>query len=425
MIDTIFALSSGRPPAAIGVVRISGPAAVATAATLTRTLPPPRTAGLRRLRDQDGSALDDALVLVFPGPTSATGEDLVEFHLHGGRAVVAAVERALAGAGLRRAEPGEFTRRALANGRIDLAEAEGLGDLLQAETEAQRRVALASAEGALSRAVREWLDRVLALSAAVEAQLDFSDEDDDASGDQLGAIRDGAAALRHDIDAMLARPKVDRLRDGIRVVLAGPPNSGKSTLLNALAERDVAIVSPIAGTTRDRIEAPVTRAGIPFVLTDTAGLTETDDPIEAIGVDLATRAVASADLVLWLGDGAAPPGSSIAVHARADLPDRADVPQGRVAVSRGDPGSIARLWTLLVAAAREVLPGDDAPALNQRQHGLCAEAAGALTEIEQQDDWLVVAEALRRARTSLARILGQDATEVMLDGLFGRFCIGK
>lgn len=277
---TIFALSSGAAPAGIGVIRVSGPNAMTAVAALAGPLPPPREARVRALRDAGGALLDRALVLVFPGPATATGEDLVELHCHGGRAVIAAVLRSLGEQpGLRQAVGGEFTRRALANGRIDLAEAAGLADLLSADTERQRVAALAAAEGVVSQRVRGWLDRLAMLSAMVEAQLDFADEDDvDDDAAAMAAVVEGQRALAAELAAVLANPPVERLRDGISVILAGPPNAGKSTLINLLSQRELAIVSPIAGTTRDRIEATVVRDGLVYVLTDTAGLTESDDP---------------------------------------------------------------------------------------------------------------------------------------------------
>jgi len=427
---TIFAVSSGAPPAAIAVLRVSGPAAFEAAAALAGPLPPPRRASVRRLRDpEDGAALDQALVLAFPGPDSATGEDVVELHLHGGRAVIAAVEAALARRpGLRMAEPGEFTRRALAAGRIDLAEAEGLGDLLMAETETQRRAALAAVEGAVSRQIGAWNARLLALAARVEAALDFSDEQD--IGDDAGtarALAAEAAALGREIADALANPPVERLRDGIRVVLAGAPNAGKSTLLNALVERDAAIVSPIAGTTRDRIEAGVVRDGIAYVLTDTAGLAgETDDPIERIGVSRAREAMAAADIVLLLDETHPPAGvRSIALHPRSDQPGRTDVPEDRLAVSAVTGAGLAALWQAIAEAARGLLPQLDRLTLNQRQRVHVAAAEQALAAAAQESDLLLVAEHLRRARGSLDRVTGASDTEAMLDALFGRFCIGK
>ena len=425
--DTIYALSSGRPPAAIAVIRISGDRAMATATLLAGSLPPPRHAGVRRLRDADGATLDDVLVLAFPGPATATGEDLVELHCHGGRAVIAAVERALADRpGMRLAEPGEFTRRALAHGRIDLAEAEGLGDLLAAQTEGQRRVALATAEGRVSGLVRGWLATVARLSARVEAVLDFADEGDVVDDDAvLAAIARDMAGLAATIGTVLAAPPVERLHDGLRVVIAGPPNAGKSTLLNLMTERDAAIVSPISGTTRDRIEAPVVRDGIAYLLTDTAGLlAATDDPIEAIGITRAMAAIEAADLLLWLGDDRPPRRDAIHVQPRADLPGRDRLADGRsIAVSQADPSSIARLWALIGARAAGLLPQPDTVALRARQRGLCAAAQAELSCVSS--DPLIIAEHLRNAHHSLAAILGIDATEAMLDALFSGFCLGK
>jgi tRNA modification GTPase len=340
--------------------------------------------------------------------------------------VVAAVEAALAQqSGLRRAEPGEFTRRALINGRIDLAEAEGLGDLLSAETELQRRAALAMADGTLSRQIANWRATLLGLAARLEASLDFSDEAD-VDAVLLDGIRSDARATASEIGAALSAPAVDRLRDGIRVVLAGPPNSGKSTLLNALARREVAIVSPIAGTTRDRIEVPVSRAGIPFVLTDTAGLRESaGDTIEAIGIDRAGQAIAGADLVLWLGDEAPPEERMLWLHARADLAGRADKPAGALlAVSAETGAGVEQLWELLVSHSATLIPGASDVALNQRQRAHCREALEALNDLGARDE-LVVADALRRANVALARITGDVGIEAMLDALFSRFCIGK
>ena len=302
MSDTIFALSSGAPPCAISVMRLSGPDAAAALQALAGSLPPPRKAVVRTLRGVAGEVLDEALVLWFPGPASATGEDCAELHCHGGRAVIAAIGRELAAMpGLRAAEPGEFTRRAFANGRIDLAQAEALGDLLQAETELQRRVAQAGVGGGLSNIVEDWRGRLLQLSAAVEAILDFSDEDD------VGAVPAdlvaGRCALHREISEVLSRPPAERLRDGVRVVIAGPPNSGKSSLFNALIGDGAAIVSPLAGTTRDVIERSVAFGGVPFVLVDTAGLRdEGAEEIERIGISRAHAQIGRADIVLWLGE---------------------------------------------------------------------------------------------------------------------------
>lgn len=424
---TIFAVSSGAPPAAIAIMRISGPAACAAGQALCGALPPPRQASLRAVRHpESGDLLDRAILLWFDGPATATGEDLVELHLHGGRAIVASVANALGSIpGLRPAEPGEFTRRALAAGRIDLAEAEGLADLLTAETESQRRRALSAVEGEVSRAIGHWSDRVLLLSARVEALLDFSDEDDVASENAADDIGQAIAALAGEIDDVLATPPVERLRDGLRVVLAGPPNAGKSTLLNTLAARDVAIVSAIAGTTRDRIEAPVVKDGIAYVLTDTAGLAvETADPIEALGIERTGQAIARADIMLWLGDEPPPPHETmIWVYPRSD--ERPPSPDGRLGLSARTGEGIASLWQAIAGAAASLLPREDRLAVNQRQHHLLAVCAQALHAAIVERDLLIVAEHLRVSRGTLDRITGATHVEDMLDALFGRFCIGK
>ncbi len=423
--DTIFALSSGAAPAGIGVIRISGPDAFEAVARIAGPLPPPRTAGLRALRDDDGQLLDRALVLAFPGPGTATGEDLAELHCHGGRAVIAAVLTALGTQpGLRPAIAGEFTRRALANGRIDLAEASGLADLLSADTERQRVAALAAAEGIVSQRVRGWLDRLAMLAALTEAQLDFADEDDVAYDHTvLATIVPGKGELAAELRAVLESPPVERLRDGIHVVLAGPPNSGKSTLINLLSQRDVAIVSSIAGTTRDRIEATVTRGGIVYVLTDTAGLTATLDPIERIGVTRAEAAIARADVLLWLGDDSPPRPDAIWVRARADESDRVALPLADVDVARDSFTSVERLWDRIASASETLLPRGDGVAFRESERSACADALASLSHNES--DLLLLGEQFRLAMRALGTILGVNATEAMLDTLFGRFCIGK
>ncbi|MEE4317256.1 MAG: tRNA uridine-5-carboxymethylaminomethyl(34) synthesis GTPase MnmE [Erythrobacter sp.] len=423
---TIFALSSGAPPAGVGIIRVSGPAARMALENLAGRVPPPRRASLAHLRDGVGGLLDVALVLWFPGPDSATGEDLAEFHCHGGRAVVAAVERALGAIpGLRRAEAGEFTRRAFANGRIDLAEAEGLGDLLAAETELARAAALANAGGALSRQVEGWRERVLGLSAEVEGVLDFSDEED--SADLPECFTWNIAALAQDLRQWLARPRSERLGEGFRVVLAGPPNAGKSTLFNALTESEAAITSPIAGTTRDVIERSVAIGGVPFTFVDTAGLRDDGlaDEIEAIGIDRAKSQLARADLVLWLGpEGGGPPGAwEIAAQADRDgfVPKRS----ASFTLSATSGEGLGALKSGLVKAARDALPKPGEAALNARQHARLSEAAEALEGAQALSDPLLIAEELRRARLAFDRLIGRATTEDMLDTLFGRFCIGK
>jgi tRNA modification GTPase len=425
MTDTIYALSSGAAPAAIAVVRVSGPDAASAMLALAGKVPPPRRAVTATLRGADETLLDQALVLWLPGPGTATGEDSAEFHLHGGRAVIAAVEAALATVpGLRPAQAGEFTRRAFANGRIDLAEAEGLADLLAAETELQRQSALALAGGAVSRTVDDWRIRVLQLSARVEAVLDFS-EDDDIGGLDAGFVPD-LSALTAELAEWLTRPRAEVLREGFRVVLAGPPNAGKSTLFNALVEAEAAITSPIPGTTRDVVTRPVAIAGVPFLFLDTAGLRPvTADPIEQTGIDRARGELTRADLVLWLGpDAECPPGAwNIEAQAdRADHPAKAN-PRHRLSAVTGE--GLPALRQDLIATARAALPRPGDAALNQRQHRLLAEAHESLAAAARFADPLLIAESLRLARVAFDSLLGRTTTEDMLDALFGRFCIGK
>src|SRR3546814_81550 len=324
---TLFALSSGRPPAAISVIRISGAAAFEAARRLTgKALPPPRTARLRTLRDlASGEALDKALLLLFPGPDSATGDDIAELHLHGGVAVVAAVLKALDGIeGLSAAGPGDFTRRAFHNGVLDLPQVEGLADLLAAETEMQRRQAMAHADGHLTRMAEAWREGLLDALAQVEAGLDFADEGDVGESDESCA-NDAIAALEAELVQVLAAPSGERLRDGVRLAVTGPPNAGKSSLVNKLTERDVAIVTAIPGTTRDRIEAHLAIRGVPFVAIDTAGLRETGEGVEREGIARARAAVATADIVLAMAgeDGRFEPVETqapvIRVMSRSDL----------------------------------------------------------------------------------------------------------
>jgi len=428
---TIYALSSGAPPAALAIIRISGPDAGAALKALAGVLPEPRRTSLRTLRDPGSNdILDQALVLWFPGPHTATGEDLAELHLHGGRAVVRAVEAALSAIdGLRLAEPGEFTRRAFLNGRMDLAEAEGLSDLLFAETEAQRVAAIRMASGHLSRQVEAWRREVLRLSALVEAELDFSDEDD-VPEHAVDAVGEGIGALAKELDQALARPRAERLRDGIRVVLAGPPNAGKSTLLNALLQREAAIVSDIAGTTRDVIDAPVALGGVPFVLTDTAGLRdEGAEEIESIGIARAQDAISAADIVLWLGGEGEGPDHPRLWEIEAQI-DRVGVsretrraPRHRLSARTGE--GLEALTEDLIGSARTLLPASSDVALNARQHRLLGECAAALHGAGVQGDLLLRAEGLRLARHALDQLLGRTHVEDMLDALFGAFCIGK
>jgi tRNA modification GTPase len=425
---TIFALSTAGLPSAIAIVRMSGPATGPVLERLAGVRPPPRHAQLALLRDPvDSAPIDRGLALWFPGPASITGEDVAEFHVHGSRAVVSKLLDVLGNQpGCRAAEPGEFTRRAFANGQLDFSAAEGLADLLAAETEGQRRHALAMAEGGLSRAVARLRSALLDAEAKLEAVLNFSDEGDVDEGDEAAALAT-ARDVHSEIERLLASPPAERLRDGIRVALGGPPNAGKSTLFNALISRDAAIVSETAGTTRDIIEAPVEIDGLAFVLSDTAGLRDSSDAIEDEGVRRAELAAKNADILLWLGDPDAAPDGRILIRifARSDerasetLPKSADL-----AVSAVSGEGMTALRDRIVAAARTLLPGDDQLALNQRQRAALRDA-GETLGAAAPGDWVVLAETLRLARGDLERLTGQGGVEDLLDAVFGQFCIGK
>ena len=425
MRDTIFALSSGAPPAGIGVVRVSGPDAGRALDVLVGRRPEQRKASLVRLYDASGQMLDEALTLWFPGPNTATGEDLAEFHCHGGRAVIAAVEDALAEIeGFRRAEPGEFTRRAFANGRIDLSEAEGLGDLLAAETELQRSAALAMAGGVFSHQVEDWRTRLLTYAAQVEAALDFSDDDD--VSEMPAGFADQLRSFQAELADWLERPRSEKLGEGYRIVLAGPPNVGKSTLFNALLESEAAITSPIAGTTRDVIERSVAIEGMPFTFVDTAGLHDgSQDSIELTGIERAREQLDRADCVLWLGSEGEGPEGAWEIVSQSDLKSAQEKQDPVIRVSGKTGENVNALKRLLVDAARQSLPKPGEAALNLRQHSLLSLAWSALGDAAVQADPLLVAEGLRNARQSFDQLTGRATTEDMLDSLFGRFCIGK
>lgn len=425
MTDTIFALSSGAPPAALAVIRISGPHAGSALLGLTGTLPQPRRATLRKLRAASGAFLDEALILWFPGPGTATGEDLAELHCHGGRAVVTAIEAELDTiSGLRRAAPGEFTRRAFANGRIDLAEAEGLADLLSAETEWQRANALALSGGLLSRQIESWRVRILTLAGGVEALLDFGDEDDVGEGGDVD--RTGLADLIAELADWLSAPHAEALREGLRVVIAGPPNSGKSTLFNTLVEEEAAITSELAGTTRDVLHRSVAIQGAAFQFLDTAGLREVgSDRIEALGMKRARGELERADIVLWLGPEGGGPAGAWEIQSMCDRANQSVKRVARHRVSALTGAGLADLREDLVSEARKTVPRPGRVALNARQRVLIAEVHSALVCGASERDLLLIAESLRQARVGLDALVGRSTTEDMLDTLFGRFCIGK
>jgi tRNA modification GTPase len=382
-------------------------------------------AAVRELHHPEtGELLDEGLVLRFDGPASSTGEDVVELQCHGGRAVVDSLLAALGQLpGLRQAQPGEFTRRAFENGRIDLTEAEGLADLIEAETESQRKAALLLAEGGLRKQIAVWQDRLLALSAQAERAIDYDEDDQPVDV----ALRNDCAALASELSEWLDRPRAERLKDGVLVVIAGPPNTGKSSLLNAIAGEERAIVTDVPGTTRDHIEVPLALGGVPVRLTDTAGLRDAADEVEAIGIQRTGRLVDAADVVVWLGElGEAPDhGSLIRVHSRADGPGRGPAPAGSIAVSAKTGDGLKPLLECVESLARQILPSEGEIALNRRQAALVLDARDALIGVSESHDVVLIAEHLRVARLAFNRLTGSAGVEDVLDSLFGRFCLGK
>ena len=427
--DTIFALASGSARAAIAVMRISGPAAgPAVTALCGGALPVPRHAALRRLRDPAGDTLDQAIVLWFAGPATYTGEDCAELHLHGGRAVIDGVADALVAAGLRPAEPGEFTRRAFLNGRMDLLEAEAVHDLIAAETEAQRRQALRQLDGALGAAYQDWADRLRGIVACQEALIDFPDEDLPVEVEDrlLATLR----AVRTEVHEHLDDAgRGEKLREGLFFAITGAPNVGKSTLINALAERDVAIVSALPGTTRDALETRVVLGGVPVTLVDTAGLRETTDSIEQEGVRRALARAADADLVITVVEAGAEavvlsPERNVLVANKADL--GLPGPAGAVRISAKTGEGMAHLRECLASAARRMTQSLGAPPLTRARHRAALIAAAAhLADAERAELPELRGEDLRLAMRELGRITGHVGVEDILDTLFSRFCIGK
>ena len=447
--DTIFALSSGRPPAAIAVVRLSGPRAGDALKALTGKIPEPRKAALARVRDPaTGEVIDEALALWFPGPRSETGEDTAELQLHGGRAVLAAVFAALGRIeGLRMAEPGEFTRRAFENGHLDLTAVEGLADLIYAETEAQRRQAYRQLKGLLGDRAEGWRTRLIEALALVEARIDFSDEAD-VPEELVGPALKIAAELVAAIAAALAgATRGERLRDGLVVAIAGPPNAGKSTLLNRIARREAAIVSPIPGTTRDVIEVHLDLGGYPVTLLDTAGIRESDDPVEREGVRRARERAQQADLILWVEDAAAPAGPSDSrvfsgtptwtIRNKIDLAskNKDNIKKNefglsniefRLSSTTGE--GFESFFARLSQHAAEYF-GTEPALVSRERHRKALESAQvalgrALAEgVQGRED--IIAEDLRLAANSLARLTGRVDVEDVLDVIFRDFCIGK
>lgn len=442
MTATIFALATAPGRAGVAVVRVSGPAAgEALTALSARALPPPRVATLARLRHPaTGESLDDALLLWFAAPRSFTGEDVAELHLHGGRAVANGVIEALGGLpGLRPAEPGEFTRRAFENGKMDLTAAEGVADLVHAETAAQRRQALRQMAGALGALYEGWRSRLLRALAHTEADIDFPEEDLPAGVSD--AVRPEVVRLIDEIGHHLRdRGRGERLRDGLHVAIVGPPNAGKSSLLNALAGRDAAIVSSRAGTTRDVIEVHLDLGGFPLVLADTAGLREGADEVEEEGVRRALQRAGNADIKLAVFDGTRWPeldpttlglvdDDTLVVVNKMDAGGpRAGTVEGHplVGVSALTGDGLRALESRLEALAAERLTGSGAPALTRARHrAALEECRDALDRALSAALPELAAEDLRLAARSLGRITGRVDVEDVLDVIFRDFCIGK
>lgn len=423
--DTIFAPATARGKAGVAVIRVSGPAAHAAGRALAGTLPPPRQTGVRLLTE-GAVVLDQALVVAFAGPDSFTGEDVVELHLHGSTAVMKAVLGALAARpGLRIAEPGEFTRRALENGRLELDEVEGLADLIDAETEAQRRQALRAFAGALGQKVGVWRVQLLRALALIEATIDFADEEV-----PVDVVPEVGQAIGLLLQALEAEAKgfraAERLRDGFEVAIVGAPNVGKSTLLNFLAGREAAITSDIAGTTRDVIEVRMDVQGLPVTLLDTAGLRDSTDAVESIGIARTKARARDADLRIILVDGdgvpagLVPGADDIVLRGKGDTGDDGDV-SGLTGFGVDQLlGQIAQRLETRLAAAGVV-------AHERQQHCVLR----AIQALEQARDALevsgaeLVAEQLRRASGALDALIGKLDVETVLGEIFARFCIGK
>jgi tRNA modification GTPase len=458
--STIFALSSGRPPAAIAVLRVSGPQARHALERLTGRVPQPRQAALVRVREPaSGEVIDEALALWFPAPASETGEDVAELQLHGGHAVVAGVLKALGALeGCRMAEPGEFTRRAFANGKLDLTAVEGLGDLIAAETAAQRRQAFRQLKGLIGDRAESWRQRLIEALALVEARIDFSDEAD-VPEDLVAPAAKIARELRDEIAAALSNGgRGERLRDGLVVAIAGPPNAGKSTLFNRLARREAAIVSPFAGTTRDVIEIHLELGGYPVTVLDTAGIREGAEPVEQEGVRRARARAAEADLVLWVTD--------LSVESRDAVESaglKSDAPQWLIAnkidllsesarghltggscqqakknefqfafsVSAQYGEGLDALFGALAAFARDYFAAGETVLVTRARHRRALEDTVAALDRALAETAShgareeLIAEELRHATSALGRLTGRVDIEDVLDKIFRDFCIGK
>lgn len=429
---TIVAVSSAPGRAGVAVLRVSGPQTRFVLETTAGILPPPRVATLRTLRDEAGDEIDRGLVLFFPGPTSFTGEDVAEFQVHGSRAVLAALLRRLTALpGVRLAEAGEFTRRAFEAGKLDLAAVEGLADLIDSETEWQRRQALRQMEGALGLQAGQWRSALLEAMTLLAAEIDFSDEGDVEGPLQEEALQIAQAVLGSLRQALGSFSMGERVREGFVVVLSGPPNAGKSSLLNALARRDVAIVSPVAGTTRDALEVRLDLDGLPVILIDTAGLRESADPVEAEGVRRAQALVERADLVLSLRAVDSDPfrmpadAAALAVATKSDLAGSVRPDEHAISVANGQ--GLAELLSVIVARLRGLAQGEPALLTRERHRAAVAAAIEALQRMAASPGAPseLLAEDIRLAVMALERLVGRIGVEDVLDTLFAGFCIGK
>lgn len=446
MSDTVFALATAPGRAAVAVMRISGPRARAALAALTGGTTKARRASLRTLRDAEGGVIDHAVILLFPAPASYTGEDCVELHVHGSVGVIDQLTDVLLAEGLRLAEPGEFTRRAFENGKLDLDQAEAVADLVEAETAVQARQALGQLEGRLGARYQTWRERLIEALARLEAAVDFPDEE--VPADVADQARDALEALAADLDLALAdEPRGRRVREGYQVAVIGAPNSGKSSLINALTGRDLAIVTQIPGATRDIIEAPLVLDGYKVVLADTAGLRPTDEPIEVEGVRRARAWAGGADLRLWVVDQAATEGAwrealvsvrvgDICILNKADLQAGADGAAARLAAEALGLHTLAMsvlqdgagdLRELLAARVRRDLAGSDFPAATRARHeDLLRDARDHLNQaLSGLDSPELAAEDVRLAARALARVSGRVDAEAVLERVFATFCIGK
>jgi tRNA modification GTPase len=436
--DTIFAMATAPGRSAIAVCRISGPGTRQAVARLAGRVPAPRRAQLSRLaHPASDEEIDEAVVLFFPAPRSYTGEDCAELQVHGGIAISRALIEALGSLGLRPAEPGEFTRRAFLNGKLDLAQAEGVADLVDAETEFQRRQALRQLQGDLSRRVEAWRSELIRLGAQLEAELDFADEADVSGLMISNIIIDDTRQLSEELHLALRHARTgERLRDGLRIVIAGPPNAGKSTLLNALARREVAIVSAYPGTTRDALEVHLDLSGYPISITDTAGLRASQDPVEQMGIDRAVARAEEADLVLWLVEPGSPATAFPGLLGSAEIwtvATKCDIGIGveaaKLRISAATGAGLGQLESELEAFARARLEaGGEVAALTRERHRQALSAAAAALDSIVAGPRLppeIVAEEIRLAQNAVGRIAGRVDVEDVLGEIFGRFCIGK